>query len=252
VTCGYGDKVILRDIDLSVRHGEILTILGGSGCGKSTLLKVLIGLLPPLAGKVLFLGKDLYAISEPERNELLRQMGVMFQAGALFGSLSAGENIAWPIREHLLLPEPIAAELARMKLALVGLSQFEHALPSDLSGGQRKRVGLARALALDPVILFCDEPSAGLDPVTAAAIDETFLELRETLALTVVAVTHELQSIKRISDRAIMLGDRGILAQGTVAELAQSENQEVRDFFARKAASDDNAAASVLDLWGVV
>ncbi len=251
MTCGYGERAVLRDISLQIRAGEIVALLGGSGCGKSTLLRTMVGLAPPMAGQVFLLGEDLYALDKDARFELLKRVGMLFQQGALFGSLTAGENLAWPLREHTDLPDELILEMVRMKLGAVGLAGLADRVPADLSGGQRKRVALARSIALDPAVLFCDEPSAGLDPVTAASLDQTLIELRDTAGLTIVAVTHELESIKALSDRAIMLGDGRILATGTVAELEQSPVEEVRRFFAREPAPPAGGTPEVMKLWDI-
>jgi len=233
LACGYDGRPVLEHIDLEVRRGEIVALLGGSGSGKSTLLRALAGLLPPLSGELLLFDRPLYQICDEEQRELLRRTGMLFQQDALFGSLTLLDNVALPLRELTGLPEPVIREMARIKLAQVGLAGLEGRLPSDVSGGQRKRAGLARASVLDPEIIFCDEPTAGLDPVVAAEIDETLLRLRDVLGVTLVAVTHELASIRTIADRAVMLADGTIRASGTVDELSASADPLVHDFFHR-------------------
>lgn len=235
VDAGYGDTVILKDVNVSIWRGEITALLGGSGSGKSTLLKTIIGLLPPLRGEVRLLGQDIYALNDLERAAFMRRIGMLFQYGALFGSSTILENVALPLREHTSLPEPVINEMVRMKLALVGLAGLENRLPADVSGGQRKRVALARAAILDPEIIFCDEPSAGLDPIVAAGLDEVLRRFQKLFGMTMVVITHELESIKILADRVIMLADSQIQAIGTVAELSVSENQRVYDFFHRLA-----------------
>lgn len=235
---GYGATAILRHVSFTVRRGEVLAILGASGCGKSTLLKHLIGLNPPLAGRVLIGGEDLAAASGPDRLRLLRRFGVTYQSGALFGTMTLLGNVRLPIEEFTTLPDDAIDLVARMKLELVGLRTYADYLPADVSGGMRKRAAMARALALDPDILFLDEPSAGLDPVTSAGLDELVLRLVRALGTTFVVVTHELASIQAIADRAVFL-DReaqGVLAIGRPADLRDHSDQpRVRRFFSRTA-----------------
>jgi phospholipid/cholesterol/gamma-HCH transport system ATP-binding protein len=235
VSVGYGDELVVRDVDLAVRRGEIVALLGGSGSGKSTLLKAITGLLRPRKGEVRLFGRPLHEVDPDERDALLRRTGMVFQQDALFGSMSILDNVALPLRELTSLPAPVIREMARMKLALVGLEGLEERLPSGISGGQRKRAALARASVLDPEVIFCDEPSAGLDPVVAASVDETLLRFRDVLHITIVAVTHELESIRTIADRAVMLGEGGVLASGTIDELSRSGEPYVHDFFHRVA-----------------
>jgi phospholipid/cholesterol/gamma-HCH transport system ATP-binding protein len=232
VTCGYGEPV-LHDIDLQIEHGEIVALLGGSGCGKSTLLRTITGLLPPLAGEVLLFGESLYELPLDERNRLLRRTGTAFQMDALFSAMTVADNVALPLRELTELPEPIMREMVRMRLALVGLEDRMSHMPSQLSGGQRKRASLARATIMDPELVFCDEPSAGLDPVVAAGIDETLLQFRSVLGITLVVVSHELESIRTIADRAVMLSDGRVRASGSIDELMESRDDEVWKFFHR-------------------
>jgi phospholipid/cholesterol/gamma-HCH transport system ATP-binding protein len=232
VSCGYDpEHPILEDVDLVVERGEIVALLGGSGSGKSTLLRTMTGLLAPLAGEVLVFGEPMHELSEPERATLLRRTGTLFQHDALFGSMSVRDNVALPLRELTRLPSAVIQEMVRMRLAMVGLSGLEDRAPESLSGGQRKRAALARASILDPELVFCDEPSAGLDPVVAAGIDETLLQFRSVFGITIVAVTHELESIRAIADRAVMLGDGHVLATGTIDELADNSDDDVYSFF---------------------
>ncbi|HET9989296.1 MAG TPA: ATP-binding cassette domain-containing protein [Kofleriaceae bacterium] len=237
LTVGYSeDHPVLSEIDLEVRRGEIVALLGGSGSGKSTLLRTITGLQPPLAGGVSLLGEDMYGLDDEGRRRLLRRTGMAFQQDALFGALTIQDNVALPLRELTKLPEPIICEMTRMRLALVGLAGFERRVPAALSGGQRKRAALARASILDPEIIFCDEPSAGLDPVVAADLDDTLLRFREVLGITIVIVSHELESIRALADRAIMFGHGKMLASGTLPELEQSNNEEVYHYFHARSA----------------
>ena len=234
LTVGY-DKPVLSQVDLRIERGELVALLGGSGSGKSTLLRTMIGLLPPLEGEVKLFGQNLYELSIDERNQLLQRTGTAFQQDALFGSKTIGENIALPLCELTRLPKPVIDEMVRLRLGLVGGAGMEKRFPGSLSGGQRKRAALARASILDPELMFCDEPSAGLDPAIAAAIDETLLQFRAALGITLVLVTHELASIETVADRAVMLGRGSILAEGTIAELEQSRDEDVYNFFHRVA-----------------
>ena len=233
LTCGYGEQIILKEVTFRVEKGEAFFIIGPSGCGKSTLLRHMVGLMPPLAGDVRFFGRPFANADLATRREQLRHFGVLFQGGALWSSLSLRENIALPLELHTELSAEEIDRLVGLRLSQVGLGGFEEFYPSDLSGGMRKRAGLARALALDPEIVFFDEPSAGLDPVTARRLDDLVREIRETLGTTIVIVSHELASIFGLADRLIML-DReaqGIIAEGRPRELAASSpDPRVRDF----------------------
>jgi phospholipid/cholesterol/gamma-HCH transport system ATP-binding protein len=230
----YGRRIILRGVTLTVREGEILVIMGGSGSGKSTLLRHLLGLERPTAGRVRILGKDLTSLGPADWLALRKKMGVAFQGGALFSSLSVGENIRLPLREHTKLDRTTMEIMTRLKLEVVGLSGFEHLMPAELSGGMIKRAAFARAIILDPKLLFCDEPSAGLDPVVSAAIDDLVLRLRDSLGMTIVVVTHELSSAFAIADRITVLDAGEILLTGTVDEVRGSANPRIQHLLNRR------------------
>jgi phospholipid/cholesterol/gamma-HCH transport system ATP-binding protein len=243
---GYGDIRILENLNFVIREGEILAVLGASGCGKTTLLRTLIGLLPPLEGRFWLAGEEVR--SGQEENALARlhrHFGVMFQSDALIGSLSLEDNLSLPLEELTNLPREIISEMVRVKLDLVGLGPFAKLRPSELSGGMKKRAGLARAMALDAGILFCDEPTAGLDPPTALEVDRLLLELRKTLGITVVVVSHEISSIGNVADHCLMLDKdiKGIIAEGTLEELRRNEDSQVRNFFRRRINKPEREAA---------
>jgi phospholipid/cholesterol/gamma-HCH transport system ATP-binding protein len=241
---GYGEKIILQNVNFQVRHGEVFVILGGSGCGKSTLLKNLIGLYTPLEGEVWIDGENFVAAKDNERLRLLRKFGVTYQSGALFGSMTVLENVRLALDEFTALPEPVKELVALAKLKLVGLGAAAQKMPSELSGGMQKRAAIARAMALDPKILFLDEPSAGLDPVTSAGLDLLIKELAHRFGITFVIVTHELASIYNIADRVIMLDGRTrtIIAEGQPAELREHASDPwVRRFFNREPDSAEAA-----------
>lgn len=229
----YGEREVLHGIGFNVHHGETIVILGGSGSGKSTLLRSLVGLEKPSGGEILIKGKDLAHSEGAQLEEVRKKIGMSFQGGALFGSMTVGENVALPLREHTELEDSTIQIMVRMKLELVGLSGFEHYAPSQLSGGMKKRAAVARAMAMDPEILFFDEPSAGLDPIIAAGIDNLILKLRKAFDITIVVVTHELASAFLIADRMVLIDKGNIVAIGTPAELQTSGHPRVKQFLNR-------------------
>ena len=229
----YGEREILHGISFDVVHGETLVILGGSGSGKSTLLRTLVGLEKPTAGEIWIKGRDLAKISAAEMDEMRRKIGMSFQGGALFGSMTVGENVALPLREHTKLEDSTIEIILRLKLQQVGLEGFEYYTPAQLSGGMKKRAAVARALAMDPEILFFDEPSAGLDPIIAAGIDELILELKRAFDMTIIVVTHELASAFLIADRMLLIDKGNIVALGTAEEMRSSTQPRVRQFLDR-------------------
>jgi phospholipid/cholesterol/gamma-HCH transport system ATP-binding protein len=227
----FGRQVVHDGLDLEVRRGEVLGVVGGSGSGKSVLLRTIIGLNRPAAGRITVLGEDVTALSEAEWRRMQTRWGVLFQGGALFSSLTVGENIQVPLKEHTRLPRAVIAEITALKVRLVGLPADAAAkYPSELSGGMRKRAGLARALALDPELLFLDEPTAGLDPIGAAAFDQLIGDLQKSLGLTVFMVTHDLDSLHAICDRIAVLVDRKIKV-GTMADMLQDPHPWIREYF---------------------
>lgn len=236
LTCGYDDTVVVENVSFDVMRGEVFVILGGSGCGKSTLLKNMIGLYQPMEGQV-FYGDDEFTKSEgADRDRIIREFGVMYQMGALFGSMSILQNVMLPLEEFTDLPRDAITMIAKSKLAMVNLEGAMYKLPSALSGGMKKRAAIARAMALDPQILFLDEPGAGLDPISSAELDELILNLSKSLGITFVIVTHELESIYKTADRVIMLDKavKRIVAQGDPKELRDtSDNVFVKRFFHR-------------------
>ena len=239
VTCSYGDRVVLQDVSFAVARAEIFFIIGGSGCGKSTLLRHMIGLHQPARGHVRYFGRDFTTASARERKELLQTFGVLYQGGALWSSMTLRENVALPLELLTDLNRRERDEIVTLKLAQVGLAGYEEYFPAEISGGMKKRAGLARALALDPGIVFFDEPSAGLDPITSLKLDELVREIRDTLGTTIVIVSHELASIFDIADRVVMLdrGAQGIIATGDPKALRDtSPDPRVQEFLNRRLA----------------
>lgn len=232
---GFGDRVVLDHLALDVRRGEILGFVGGSGSGKSVLMRTIIGLLPKRQGAIEVLGVDLERVEDRERRALERRWGVLFQQGALFSSLTALQNVQVPMREHLALSERLMREIALAKLEMVGLSASDgDKLPSELSGGMTKRVALARALALDPELVFLDEPTSGLDPIAAGDFDELIRTLQQTLGLTVFMVTHDLESLDTVCDRIAALADGKVIAVGPMSEMLRSSHPWMQAYFQGK------------------
>jgi phospholipid/cholesterol/gamma-HCH transport system ATP-binding protein len=247
VSLGYGEQPILTGVDLKIRSGELVVIAGSSGCGKSTLLKGVVGLLTPFSGVVRLFGESLAEVDE-ERLSLLRtKMGLLFQGGALINSMTVAENVALPLSQFSQLPQRAIDTLVRMKLGQVGLEDAYYKTPPELSGGMRKRAALARALALDPPLLLCDEPSAGLDPVTAAGLDQLLLDLRSAMDMTLLVVTHELGSIEAIADRVVMVADGGIVFDGSLEQAHRSNIPDVCDFFERRSPRLQERGKSMLE-----
>jgi len=229
----YADRLVLDNVSLSVEPAEIRVILGPSGCGKTTLLKTMVGLLTPESGSVSLFGKKLGELDSPQSMDLLKRVGILFQNGALLGSITVGQNVALPLEMHTKLNGTIISEIVELKLSQVGMLHAKDMLPQELSGGMRKRAALARALALDPPLLFCDEPSAGLDPVTAAGLDDLLLTLRKQLAITIVVVTHEIASIKLIADNVVFLYSGSVLYEGRLDGAENAQSGPMNDFFQR-------------------
>lgn len=230
VSVGY-ERPVVQHANLEIGSGEIVVLLGGSGSGKSTLLRALCGLVPPLAGQIYLFGESLYDLAPEARDRVRKRIGVAFQQDALFSSMTIEDNVALPLRELTKLPGDVIREMVRMRLALVGIPDLARRLPANISGGQRKRAALARASILDPELIFCDEPTAGLDPVVAADIDATLVLFRDVLGSSIVVVSHELESIRATANRAVMLAHGTIAATGTVDELMHSTDQTVHQFF---------------------
>ena len=230
----YGNRKILDEITLSVYREEILVIMGSSGSGKSTLLRHLLGLKKPTSGSIRIFGKNITQIRNKELYELRKRMGVAFQGGALLGSLNVGDNVRLPLREHTKLDENTIQIMSRMKLEMMNLADFEDLMPSELSGGMLKRAGLARAIIMDPKLLFFDEPSSGLDPVTSVELDELILRLREAMSMTIVVVTHELDSAFMIADRIAVIGQGKLIMTGTVDEVRNSDDERIQKLINRQ------------------
>ena len=227
----YGEKVIFSDIDLDIFPGQLTVILGSSGCGKTTMLKAITSLVEPSKGSVKFWGEEITEMDENRFQNVLKQVGMLFQGGALLNSLNVFENIAIPLELHTHLSPTLIERIIRVKLSLVKLDNVMHLMPSELSGGMKKRVALARAIVLDPKILFCDEPSAGIDPLTSSHLDELLLELKRKLNMTIVVVTHELASIHRIADRIIFLENGQLIFQGDLAAAKKARIPSIDTFF---------------------
>ncbi|MBL7157462.1 MAG: ABC transporter ATP-binding protein [Candidatus Omnitrophica bacterium] len=228
----FGDRTVLNGVDLDIYRGETFVIMGGSGCGKSTLLRHMIGTLKPDDGKIYLLGKDITNLPEDEMDKIKKRIGMSFQGSALFDSMNVGENVSLPLREHTKLEESVIKIVMKMKLELVGLRGFEDLMPSQLSGGMKKRVGLARAIAMDPEIIFYDEPTAGLDPIVAGVIDKLIIDLSKKLSITSVVVTHDMESVFKIADKIAMLYEGRVVEVGTKEEMRNSKNQLVKQFIA--------------------
>ena len=237
----YGSHTVLDGVSFTVKRGEIFVILGGSGSGKTTLLRTLVGLMRPASGRILIMGRDFTAMNDNERIELRKKIGMCFQGSALLNSISVGDNVALPLREHTRLEESTIDIMTKIKLELVGLGGSESKLPSELSGGMRKRAGIARAMAMDPEIIFYDEPSAGLDPIVAAGLDELIRRMQQTFGLSSIVVTHEMESVQLIADTVCVLHQGRVAGIGSLAELEQSQHPYIRQFMAREA--DDETSA---------
>jgi len=240
----YGPVTVLDGINLDVKRGEVFVILGGSGCGKSTLLRNLVGLMRPHSGSILYNGRDFTKMSDEERVDARKKMGMCFQGSALFNSMTIGDNVALPLREHTSLEPSTIDIMTKIKLELVGLGGFENFMPAELSGGMMKRAGLARAMAMDPDIIFYDEPSAGLDPIVGAGLDMLIRKMQHTFNLTSVVVTHEMESVKLIADRIVMLEKGRVIGLGTLDEIKRVDHPFIEQFFARRpnAEGEDSSA----------
>ena len=247
LSAGYGDRLIIEDVSFRVGERQTVAVVGPSGCGKSTLLRCLIGLLPPATGTISVLGSDISTLDRHDLDELRRKIGVAFQGSALLNSMSIADNVALPLREHTRLDEATIRIMTRLKLEQVGLGEAADKLPSELSGGMRKRAGIARALAMDPQVLLLDEPSAGLDPITAAGLDLLLDKLRSVLGLTLVIVTHELESIRKVAGRVLMLDDGRVRMDGTLEEAMASRDPRVRQFFDRRADNEPSVGGDFVD-----
>ncbi len=230
----YGEMTVLDGVSFIVNRGEVFVVIGGSGCGKTTMFKHMAGLLRPSSGAVLYEGKDITQMDEDELANVQRNIGIAFQSSGLFNSMTVGENVALPLREYGEVDEELIDSVVRMKLSLVGLSHAKGLMPSELSGGMRKRAGLARAIALDPPVVYFDEPSAGLDPIMASGLDELILKMRALLGITIIIVTHELESIRKVADRVLMLDQGKVIFLGTAADAERSSVDRVRQFFERR------------------
>ena len=226
----FGDRTVLNGINLKVYRGETFVIMGGSGCGKSTLLRHMIGNLKPTSGRVFLLGVDITDLYGAQLDELRKKIGMSFQSSALFDSMTVGENVSLPLKEHTKLENSVIEIMLKMKLELVGLRGFENLMPSEISGGMKKRVGLARAIAMDPQVIFYDEPTAGLDPIVAAVVDKLIMDLSKKMAITSIVVTHDMKSVMTIADRIAMLYEGKVLEVGSPEEITNSKNAMVQQF----------------------
>ncbi len=231
LSVSFNGKPVLSDISFTVYNEKITVILGGSGSGKTTILKHILGLYPVEPGKISLLGRDIATLDEDEQKRLYLKMGVFYQKGGLLSSLTVGENVALPLEQHTNLPDEIIKEIALQKLSLVNLKDTYHMYPSQLSGGMLKRAALARAIVMDPQMLFCDEPGSGLDPVSLASLDKLITDLKEQLQMSVVMVTHEVSSILRIADRIIFLEDQKVIFEGTISDALASDKESIINFF---------------------
>ena len=243
----YGGRLILDHINLTIDRGETVAILGQSGCGKTTLLRHMIGLNRPTSGEIYINGKNIFEIDEEEFNGIRKKVGVLFQSGALFNSMTVGDNVALPLREHTKLDESIIKIMTKMKLKLVGLSGFEHLMPNQISGGMKKRAGLARAIAMDPEILLCDEPSAGLDPIIGAGIDNLILQLDKAFKMTIVVVTHKIKSAFTIANKIVMLLKGKVISIGKPDEIKNSDNSYIKQFLEGIAYDEEYDEKTYLD-----
>ncbi len=251
LVAGYGDRIIVEGVTFQVSAGQTMALVGQSGCGKSTILKCLVGLLEPKAGRVLLFGEDLWAATPDHRQAMLTRLGLVFQQGALLGSLTVAENLALPLELHTDLPDAVIGAVVRARLAQVGLAQAESLYPAELSGGMRKRISVARAMIMDPELLLCDEPTSGLDPVVAAGIDELLSGLRTQHGTTMLVVSHDLASVRRIASQVLVMHQGRLLAAGTYDDLAHSPDPRVRDFFARKAEAQTSDQVTMADRLGL-
>ena len=247
ITTNFGGRTVLDGVDLAIRRGEVFVVMGPSGCGKTTLLRHLCGLLPPTIGSVTVAGHDIHQAPPELLHHLRLRTGMSFQGGALLGSLSVLENVALPLRENTDLPESVIVETARMKLDMVGLLHAAHLLPSSLSGGMRKRAAIARAIALDPDIVYFDEPSAGLDPITAAEVDNVITKLNQVFGITMVVVTHDLPSAHAIADRIVVLLDGKVRALGERDRVWNDPDPRIRDFIERRLRAEDSRGMDVFN-----
>lgn len=242
LSLGYPGNVLMKNLNAVLPAGRISVILGGSGCGKSTLLRHILGLNVPVSGEIFLGDTNLTKLNDVDELRLIRtRMGVLFQDGAMLGSLTLGENVALPMQEHTELPDEIIEEVVQMKLRMVGLGEFTHYFPSQLSGGMRKRAGLARAMVMDPTTLLCDEPSSGLDPISAADLDQLILKLKETFNVTTIVVTHDLDSLFNIADHVVVLHRGKCLYQGDLEGLKESDDEYLIDFLERRPTEIDNS-----------